>query len=852
MHRSDSGAVTPLQFLSSVAAFLGLSALGGVLLAAIVVPVTTVAGTTVQGSVGLLDYLPTEFQNADLPEQSVILDRNGELIATFYHQNRVVVPLEDISPWLWKAVVATEDKRFWDHQGVDGEGLMRAVVVNLTTSDSPGASTLTQQLIKNTLIQNAEAADDNVAKAEATEVSLARKLREANMALALEERRNEQFGSVCSDSPEVDCGKKSILEQYLNIAQFGSSVYGAEAASQLYFSKPAKELTAIEAATIAGITQNPYKWDPKRFPENTVVRRNTVLLVMYQQGMFSEAEYREYIATPLEDTLHWNDPKYSCVASDEAPFFCDYVTKIISKDPIFRGEGSDLLYRGGLTITTTLDLKLQKIANQELRKKVPEKDKSNLANALVSIKVGTGEIVAMAQNRTFDPGADGSERGKTSINYATDREDGGSRGFSPGSTFKPIILATWLNDGHYLNETVSGDVREWDPGSWQASCLGPAPFAGAPAWKPSNASGGGTSQQTALTATQSSINTSYAAMTNRLDLCNIAEMAERLGFERADGLDFEIIPSVVLGTQNASPLTMAEVASVFASGGIHCEPIAILSITDKDGGVVRFSNGDEVVVPPADCKRVIDKKVADGVAYAMTFVIKSGSGTAAQLKGGRPAAGKTGTAQNNVHTWFMGFTPQLATVTWLGNPNADVPQRNIRINGKTYSRVYGGTISAPTWKAFMDRALSGKPKAKLPTSIPAGLGGWKIEVPDVVGQSSQDARHLINDAGMRYAVDDVRYYDENLEPGTVVAQSREAGGSAGPGETLYIQLSTAKLPSWWTVWPASKKECKAPKDWWGSSWPPAEFSTTPPAGWVYDPGECAPDPDPTPTPAPTP
>ncbi|MFV0286185.1 MAG: transglycosylase domain-containing protein, partial [Demequina sp.] len=257
--------MTAVQLVSALFTFVAFSVIGGFLLAGIALPAATVGASAASGTSDLFEDLPDELQDVSLSQQSNIYARDGKtLLATFYSQNRVVVPLEEISPWMQKAIVAVEDRRFWDHHGVDGEGLLSAAYTNLTSDSSPGASTLTQQLVKNTLLQAAENEGDDEAIEDATEVSLPRKIREWRLALALEQNLDEQLGDTCDASdPAVDCGKEEILQQYLNIAQFGgNSLYGVEAAAQYYFSKPAAELTAVEAATIAGITQNPTKWDP--------------------------------------------------------------------------------------------------------------------------------------------------------------------------------------------------------------------------------------------------------------------------------------------------------------------------------------------------------------------------------------------------------------------------------------------------------------------------------------------------------------------------------------------------------------------------------------------------------------
>ncbi len=823
--------VTPVQLVTALLLFVVFSVMGGFLVAGLALPVATVAGSATKGTASLFEELPQELSQTKLPQSSSIYDRTGtHLLATFYNQNRVVVPLDRISPWIQKAVVAVEDKRFWQHHGVDGEGLVRAAYVNLTSANSPGGSTLTQQLVKNTLLQNAIQADDFEAQQAATEVSVTRKIKEWRLALAFEENVDREYGTHCTTAPEVDCGKKQILEQYLNIAQFGLNIYGVESAAQFYFGKPAAELDALQAATIAGITQNPSKWDPVRYPEQAKQRRDVVLGVMYEQDMLTRAQYDELRATTVEDTLDLHRPKFSCSASVDAPFFCDYVTKVIKFDDVFNraGEesGTDLLYRGGLKIITTLDLHKQKIANQELRKSLPPKDKSGFAMAMVALEPKTGQVLVMAQNRDFDPTA--KEAGSTAINYAVDRKWGGSRGFSPGSTFKPIILSQWLNSNHSLSQVVTGYQRKYEPSSWQASCLGDKPYTGEP-WSPANVDGVGGYSMSVLKATQNSVNTAYAAIANQLDLCSVRDMAENLGFHRADGAEFEVVPSVVLGTQNASPLTMASVAQTFANGGVHCDPIAILKIKD--------AQGNEYPVPPKNCAQVISKDIATGVTYAMQQVIKAGSGVSAQLKGNRPAAGKTGTSQLNAHTWFMGFTPQLVATVWLGNPNRDQPGHNIRLNGKFYPYLYGSSVSAPTWKRFMDRALGNAEMKGFDEPSDAILYGARIDVPDVVGLPEKEAQAAISAAGFQFKAS-IRYTTNSPYPaGSVVAQYPSAGYQMRSGSYVTYYLPTSSLPSWWYNWPSDWDPNVPPAGYWGSTWPPASWADNPPSGWNPTPSD---------------
>jgi len=830
------GHVTVVQLLTSLVAFVAFAVIGGFLLAGIALPAVTVAGSAVSGSVELFEELPDDLVDPTLPQQSNIYARDGKtLLATFYSQNRVVVPLEEISPWMQKAVIAVEDRRFWQHHGVDGEGILSAVYRNVSEDSNAGASTLTQQLIKNRILQRAVSDDDLEAQQEQQEASIPRKIREWRLALAFEDQLDTTYGTDCSgENPAVDCGKEEILQQYLNIAQFGQSrLYGVEAAAQYYFSKPASELTAIEAATIAGVTQNPSKWDPTRVYttddgpvdnyENAEIRRDTVLGAMLGEGMITQAEFDEWEAIPVEETLNVSQPKFSCSASEIAPFFCDYVTKIIANHEVFNTDeisGNDLLWTGGLDIVTTLDVKKQRIANEELRNTLPEDDESGYAMATVALDPDTGEILTMAQNRDFDPAAEAPH--STSINYSTDRAYGGSRGFSPGSTFKPIILAEWLNTGHGLRQIVPGAIQEYDDGDWVDSCEGPVNFYGR-AWKPGNTGNTSASSQSVLQATANSVNTAYVAMASQLDLCGIADMAETLGFQRADGAPFENVPSATLGTQNASPLTMASVMQTFANEGIHCEPIAILSITRPDG--------TEVPVPQQDCRQAITAELAAGVTYAMQEVMTEGSGRFTQLEG-RPSAGKTGTSQENAHTWFAGFTPQLVSVFWLGNPDEDDPQQFKTIGGRYERFFYGSTLAAPTWEAFMERSLEGAEVLGFPAVSDEMLNGVPVLVPDLTGRSESTARYLAAEAGFRVQVSDQRVFSNSVAEGSVAAQSPGSGGKMTPGSTITLYLATDSYPDWWYNWPSGWDRNEAPSDYWGSTWPPSQFSINPPNGWV--------------------
>lgn len=834
------GRVTLLQLVTSLLGFMLFSVMGGVLIAGLALPAVTVAGQAVNGTAELFEALPEEFNQTTLPQASSIYASDGTtLLATFYNQNREVVPLEEISPWMQKAQIDVEDKRFWLHHGVDGEGLLAAAKDNLGSDSTRGASTITQQLVKNTLIQAAENIEDEAERQkaidEATEPTLPRKIREWRMAMAYEDKLNKEYGTECSgENPGVDCGKEQVLEQYLNIAQYGPRVYGVEAAAQLYFGVSAKELDAIQSATIAGITQNPSRWDPLRFPEQAEERRNIVLQRMFEQKHLTLAEYTTYKNTPLESTLNPTSPKFSCAASDLAPFFCDYVTRVITKHEVFRGEGKRLLFNGGLRIITTLDVDMQTYANDSVRKHAPIDDPSGIEDALAALDVKTGNIVAMAQNRYFDPTSKAPY--STAINLSVSRDLGGSRGFSPGSSFKPVILAAWLDSGRALREYVSGYQRTYTDGEFRACGAPYTPLR----WSPGNVEASENRQTSVLDATAYSVNTAYVSMAHALDLCEVRDMAVALGFERADGAEIETVPSISLGTQNASPLTMASVYQTFANRGVHCEPRAILEITNLDGTPAFFDNGDEVKPPDVACTQAIRQDVADGVTFAMTKVMDYGTGK--RLNIGMPSAGKTGTSQENKHLWFVGYTPYLVAAAWGGNAEVDQALQGTTIGGKRLRYWYGADLGGPVWYDFMVRAAQKYPAEGFPEPTSQILNGIQKPVPDVVtgGLSEKDAQVLINDAGFNYAKSAELLYRPGVPAGTIVHQEPAAGTLLLGGSTVTYYISTDAYPGWWYNWPSGWDPLQAPSDWWGGAWPPADWTPNNPSnGW--DP---TPDPDP--------
>lgn len=794
--------VGPGQATALVLAFMLVASMGGILGAGLFLPAVAGVGALANQSVNMFNDLPADLKAQPLSQKSYLKAADGTVIAHFYTQNRVIIRADQISQPMKDAVVAIEDRRFYEHGGVDPRGIVTALFENAIqpTEQPRGASTLTQQLVKNLTLNDAVRDGNYADQVKATSESYGRKLREARYAIAMEKPE---------DGQTVKDRKDEILVQYLNVAPFTRTTYGIQASAQRLFSKNAKDLNYLEAATLAGITKNPTKYDPTRtgeFAEKTREysedRRNTVLSTMRREGYITQEEYDTGVKTPLAETLKVREMVNGCQAAEQnykAGYFCDYVTHVIRNSPEFgttTQERDDLLKTGGLVITTTLDLRKQYYANKHVRSTIPVKDPSGVGAVIVSLTPGTGSVVSMAQNRVYNP-VDSDVSWETAINYSVDQVDGGGMGFQPGSTFKVFTLATWLKNGRSLGDTVNTDPREFAASQWRVSCGDEAgkdgdhygrnwPEIGADKWKPANSEGGGRGNVSVRQATASSINVGYADMARQLDLCAIRDTARSMGVSRSDGLSMTVTPSFILGTNEVSPLTMAAAYGTFASGGKYCKPVAITSVT---------YDGKELSVPQADCKKVLSADVANGMNSALQGAFGPG-GTAARvggLKDGRPAAGKTGTTNAWAQSWFVGYTPQLSTAVWVGNSEGHKTMRGKVIAGQQRGAVYGSTFAAPAWRDYMSDVLKGTKVMKFKAASQKIEQGEKIRVPNVSGKSVKDARAELEKRGFKVVVSSTTR--PSTYPDGSVANTLPGGGSSvsrGAEITIFRSVQTGE------------------------------------------------------------
>ena len=673
MSHSHSRAVRPAQLLALLLAFLSVSSLMGVVTAGMLVPVAGPTALVAKSVPSVFNELPGDLQTVAPAEESQLLDSSGGVIAHFYDKQRIVVPSANISDVMKKAIVAIEDKRFYEHNGVDATGIARALVSNLGDSGRQGASTITQQYVRNSLAERGYLEGDAEQVSAATEQTTERKLREIKYALALEKTQS----------------KDEILTGYLNIAPFGPITYGVEAASQRYFSKSASELNYLEAALLAGLVQSPVQYDPLTHPEAAQERRDTVLATMLDQGVITQEEYDEGVATTVDSMLHPTVPSEGCSGAESSKaYFCDYVLSQFLEDPTFgatRIERERLLKTQGITIRTTLDPAKQDAAYASLTNAIPVGDASGLNDALVSLDPRTGKVLAMAQNTTY-----GIEAGQTMSNYSADGN------FQVGSTFKVFTLLQWFKEGHSAYETVGSANTFYPNGSFK--CDGRSITTEG---YQVNDLAGKTGTMNVVRATGQSVNQAFVNMASRVDFCSIFETAYDMGITE-DGEVPSPFPANILGSVSSSPLQMASVFATIANSGQQCKPQSIESVTDRDENVLKeFA---------ADCKEVISPDLANKTAALLT----ASAGqyyTSTRLGDGRPFAAKSGTTDGHANTWLTGFTPSLATAAWVGHgDNSSQEVSGVVINGVYHSEIFGETyVGQNIWAPYMTQALAGTP-----------------------------------------------------------------------------------------------------------------------------------------------
>ena len=766
-----------MSALGNLFKFGFLSAIAGLLSVALLAPAVAVAGVVTTTGISMFEGLPNYIRPINASQSSSIYalrDGKPEQIATFYHENRVEVPFEEMSENLINAVVATEDPRFYEHGGVDIISLIRATLTNLATfGEGPGASTITMQYVRQSLVEVANLSGDQEAIAEATEVSVERKLREIRLAIALEK----------------EVSKKDILAGYLNLVFLGNQINGVETASQYYFGTSASKLNIPQAAYLAGMLKSPndYKPDESDNLDRGLNRRNYVIQNMAEHGYITQAQADAFKESPIQTSI--TKTRQGCEENQTTAFFCDYTVWTIRNSLDFGVTSEErelLLKRGGLDIYTTLDLDIQEAAWESVMTRLPADNEWGFGTAAVSVEVGTGRIVAMAQNRIFDQ-ADAPDVGRTSVNYSSDRDFGGSSGFQPGSTYKVFTLAEWLKNGYTLGDHVDGriftgedvdldgepdEVKIWDVAKeFTASCGGVVGL-----WEVNNSGDKTVDDISVQQAVVTSQNTAFAAMASKLDLCAIRDTAAAFGVKRSDGGELLYVPAAILGTNEVSPLTMASAYAAISNNGVYCSPIAI----DR---VVKRITGEALVVPQSLCSQSVNPEIAAAMTHALKAVMTGGTGVAANTNDGTQLAGKTGTTDNRIHTWMAGYSTEVSTAVWVGNVVGLTPQTGKSVDGLAVS-----SVRHSVWRDVMQVANTKYENGQFPEANPRYIQPTILRVPNVQGFDLETAKVqlIANELNVQIVEREV----SSTEPaGTVAYTFPEFGSEVPRGSIIEVFIS---------------------------------------------------------------
>ena len=594
---------------------------------------------------------PSSLATREVAQSTKILDRNGQLLFEIFDQQlgrRTRVSLKEVSPYLVQAAIATEDADFYQNQGVNIRGIVRAAWnVVATGAVTQGGSSITQQLVKNALIPEGER----------SQISILRKLKEIILSVELTRRFS----------------KDEILEYYLNEINYGNLSYGIESAAQSYFGKSARDLDLAEGAMLAGIPQAPAVYSPLLNPEGAKRRQQTVLNLMVRQGFVTQAEADKAGAEEL--SYHGKPVSFDI----RAPHFVFYVTRLLEEK-----YGSRLLFRGGLKVTTTLDINLQEMGEDVVREVVATTSQTINAHnaALVAIDPKTGEILTMVGSADyFDASIDGQ------VNIATAERQ-------PGSSFKPFTYLTMFQKG-YNPATMLLDIpKTFDDGSGRA-------------YNPDNFNRQHAGPVSVREALANSMNIPAIRAIEMVGVDEVLDTAHKMGITTLNRKGWYGL-SLTLGGGEVKLLDMTYAYSVFGNEGKMAglpvleekqqqghrslDPVAILKIEDANGKVLEeFKQPQERQIIPPEYAYLITNILTDNAARAPVF------GNTLVLPGGRPGAIKTGTTEDLGDFWQMGYTPELAVGVWMGNSN------NAKLPGG-----FSSTTAGPIWMQFVNQALEGR------------------------------------------------------------------------------------------------------------------------------------------------
>ncbi|HEU0129784.1 MAG TPA: transglycosylase domain-containing protein [Mycobacteriales bacterium] len=702
---------------------------------------------------------------------STVYAADGSVLTTLHaEEDRRPLAFAEIPRVLVAAVVAAEDRRFYEHRGVDVRGVVRAAVANAESGETTqGGSTITQQLVKNTLVT--------------PERTYQRKVREAALAMGLERTLT----------------KDQILERYLNTVYFGEGAYGVGAAARVYFGHAATTLSLPEAALLAGLIRSPTRADPVRAPKAAVARRAQVLAAMMETGAITRTEAAEAGAAPVPRVARRDDRRYPAAYAVQDAVSTLLADKRLGATPEARRNA---LFRGGLRIDLTIDPAQQAAAEESVRSLLGATNDPYAGVA--AVKPGDGAITAMVGGRDFF----GTRDPYAKVNLAR----GGTTKRQAGSTFKVFALVAALQKGVKPEDTFEAGAQATLP------CHCPKP------WVVDNYEGTAFGRITLRQATESSVNTAYAHVVQRIGdgdvdrgTSEVLNVAEELGVHGAGGKPLRrgSGPAVVLGAQEVDPVEMAAAYAALGANGVYARPYLVASVRDARGKVLLRNTPRRHQAVPAG--------VAALANDVLQGVVRSGTGVKAAQP--RPVAGKTGTSTGYADAWFVGYTPNFAAAVWVGEPRGEIsmtPENGYR------TVIAGGTFPAMIWGRFAGTALLRLPNAPFVTPEGAAVSvaldrhhgcvanRWTPEawierrtfsggsepknvcadptgppaevVPTLLGSALDYAQRELAHAGL--LVKTVEVYDLRYPAGAVVGQQPAAGAPVAPGGTVTLSVAT--------------------------------------------------------------
>ena len=742
--------------LGGLAGLVTLSAVAGLLVITPLTPILAISGHAASSAASLFERMPSYLEIDRLMLPTTIFARDPDTgkdveLTSFYDQNRVPVGFDQVAPVMYDAILASEDPRYYQHGGIDIMGTTRALIKNAQGGATQGGSSISQQYVKNVLVQRCERDAETVYETDAS----GQTVRDENGAPVVKTSRDTVLRECWDDATEASgvegydrklqeiryavqieqqYSKNDILLGYLNIANYGGTTYGIEAAARFYFSTTAANLTLGQAATLAGIVQNPNSFRIDRTegsifgPDgtgynkaadgsvddvvagtleglDTLLAAGTITAEQYLAAgdAYSATKGRQlyvldrmrddgritpeqYVTAAIEPIVPALQPTHAGCAATSASFFCQYVVNTVRSDPAYASafgetgkERERSLTRDGLNIYTTLDWRLQNAAQDAMHRYAPESVPGMAFGAAsVSIEAPTGRVLAIAQNNRFTEDRDlaTADPAYTSLVYAGDAVHGVSDGFPTGSTFKLFTLVDWLEKGRSLLQSVNGSLRAIP--RLQDRCDGT--WINRENHVVRNFGGARGYTGTPMQFTAQSLNSGYLGMAEQLDLCDIEDVATRMGVTRGSGDRVDIDgAAAIIGTNNIAPVTLAAAYATVANNGVYCVPRVIERVTNADGG--------EIPVPGDRCSRSLSPEVAAAAAFALQGVMfPGGTGSAANPNDGTPMIGKTGTHEN-LQTWLMESSTRVTTGVWAGNSNGSGDVFRTWHNGQQLSGI---------------------------------------------------------------------------------------------------------------------------------------------------------------------